>query len=492
MQRRTFLQWCTACVLASLIPHGRARGNANQGDGRFDTFRHSERGGDDIEPNGIDVLVIGAGIAGLACAAQLQQQGYRVQVLEARNRIGGRLWTSNIWPDVPVDLGASWIHGIDGNPISELADAAGAERVSTYYEKSGFYQRGGLSQADEAQLTRLRLQVKQAIANFQRRRAQGDAGNHTADPNAADLSVRAVVSQAFGPLTATQQQQLDFVLSAEYEQEYGADSELLSARWFDAADEFGGDDQLFVRGYQTIVEHIAKGLHIKQNCVVNQIRHTPDGVTVQSSQGEFSADAVIVTVPLGVLKAGAIQFQPALPAATRSAIAALQMGLLNKCYLRFEQPFWDVNQDWLEYQGERRGEFSEWLSLTRVTGKPVLLGFNAARSAHELEGLSDSALVERAVATLATMLARPIPRPVSYQITRWAQDPYSVGSYSYTPLGATPSQRDDLSAPVGRLLFAGEACSRDYFGTVHGAYLSGTAAATLLDDLFQADNDPSS
>lgn len=481
MQRRTFIQWCTACALASLVPNRvlSASSSAQPSAIKMDS---SAIEADDEEPSGLQVLVVGAGMAGLAAAAQLTQQGYQVQVLEARPRIGGRLWTSQQWPDLPVDMGASWIHGIEGNPITALADAAGATRLTTYYEKSGFYAKGEVTAAQEAELAVLRKQVKQTIAAFQRQ--QEDAEERGKD---RDLSVRQVIEQAFGPLPAAKQRQLDFALSAEYEQEYGADSELLSARWFDAAEEFGGDDQLFAKGYQTLLDFIAQGLSIKTSCTVHQVQQTADGVTLKTSQGEFAADAVIVTVPLGVLKAGAIAFEPPLPEACRDAIAALNMGLLNKCYLRFERPFWDPEQDWLEFQGETRGEFSEWLSLTRVTGKPVLLGFNAAQSAHALEALSDSAMVDRALASLSTMLARPVPKPTSYQITRWAKDPLAFGSYSYTPLGATPTHRDDLAAPIGALVFAGEACSREYFGTVHGAYLSGVAAASKVQSLLDDD-----
>lgn len=484
MQRRTFIQWCTACALASLVPSRVLSASSSAAPNAIKMNSGAAIEADDAEPSGLQVLVVGAGIAGLAAAAQLAQQGYQVQVLEARSRLGGRLWTSQQWPDLPVDMGASWIHGIEGNPITTLADAAGATRLTTYYEKSGFYAKGEITAAQEADIAALRKQVKQAIAAFQRQQEAAE-DDETATGKVADLSVRQVIELAFGPLPASKQRQLDFVLSAEYEQEYGADSELLSARWFDAAEEFDDDDQLFAKGYQTLVDFIAKGLSIKTNCLVQQVRQTADGVTLHTSQGEFSADAVIVTVPLGVLKAGSIAFDPPLPKACRDAIAALDMGLLNKCYLRFEQVFWDPKQDWLEFLGETRGEFSEWLSLTRVTGKPVLLGFNAARSAHQLEALSDSAMVERALANLSTMLARPVPKPTSYQITRWAKDPLAFGSYSYTPKGATPAHRDDLAAPIGALVFAGEACSRDYFGTVHGAYLSGVAAASKVQNILE-------
>jgi monoamine oxidase len=186
---------------------------------------------------------------------------------------------------------------------------------------------------------------------------------------------------------------------------------------------------------------------------------------------------VVVSVPLGVLKAGAIEFAPRLPAAKRRAIEALGMGVLNKCFLRFPRTFWPTDVDWIERVPERRGEWTEWLSFARATGQPVLLGFNAADYGRRIESASDAEIVAGALRALRGIYGE-IPEPLGHQITRWASDPFALGSYSFNALGSEPKMRDDLAASIdGRVHFAGEATSRKHFATTHGAYLTGLRAA---------------
>ena len=157
------------------------------------------------------------------------------------------------------------------------------------------------------------------------------------------------------------------------------------------------------------------------------------------------------------------------------------MGVLNKCYLRFPEVFWPEEYDWLEYIPEQHGQWVEWVSFARPTGKPILLGFNAADMGRAIEAWDDRTIVESAMATLKTIFGPKIPQPEAWQITRWQADPFACGSYSFNALGATPAMREQLAQSVAdRLFFAGEATSREYFGTVHGAYLSGIKAAEAV------------
>lgn len=130
---------------------------------------------------------------------------------------------------------------------------------------------------------------------------------------------------------------------------------------------------------------------------------------------------------------------------------------------------------------EAHGEWTEWVSFLPSTKLPVLLGFNAADQGRNLEKLTDQQIVQSAMATLRLIFGDEIPEPIDYQITRWASDPFSFGSYSFNAVGSTPQMRDDLAAPLQQqLYFAGEATHKDYFGTAHGAYLSGIRAAERL------------
>ncbi|MEZ4640019.1 MAG: FAD-dependent oxidoreductase [Caldilineaceae bacterium] len=414
------------------------------------------------------VIVIGAGMAGLAAARSLAGQNFDVVVLEARDRIGGRTWTSDHWPDAPLDLGASWIHGVEDNPITALADEIQARTFATSYDSSILYDSEGepIDARTEAQLERLSEEIADHIVTAQ------DADR--------DQSLRRTVERAlrWDNLSAAERAQVDYVLNSEYEQEYGGSADELSTYWLDDGDEFDGDDVIFYQGYQVIVDALAEGLTIEVDRPVQRIEWTGAQVTVHSDAERYVADHVVVTLPLGVLKSGNVVFDPPLPQEKQRAISALGMGVLNKCYLRFPAVFWDDEFDWLGYLSLEPGRWQEWVSLARPTGLPILLGFNAADYGRAIEARTDAEIVDDAMQTLRAIFGDDIPDPEDVQITRWAADPFALGSYSFNALGSSPDMRDALAAPVdNRIFFAGEATSRAYFGTVHGAYLSGVRAA---------------
>lgn len=419
------------------------------------------------------VLVIGAGMAGLATARSLHDRGFDVQVLEARDRLGGRIWTSTKWPDMPLDLGASWIHGTDGNPLTELADMADAERLVTSYESSLTYGTDGkeLSRDKENQLDRLRKRFYRAL--------------RTAQDSDKDESIRHFVNAWLTKTNADDESRklLSFILSSEIELEYSGSVERLSTHWYDSAKEFEGEDALFAKGFAVLVDFLAKDLAIRKNQIVSRIDWRGDKVVVTSNQDEHVADKVVVTLPLGVLKAGKIEFTPRLPKPTADAIASLEMGVLNKCYLRFSKVFWPKDIDWLEYIPINHGVWTEWVSFARVAGQPILLGLNAGARARDIEAWSDKQIVDDAMHTLRIMFGKDIPEPIDFQITRWHSDQFAYGSYSFNSVGSHPKMRSQLATPISRkLFFAGEATSENYFGTVHGAYMSGLRAAKEIMD----------
>lgn len=414
------------------------------------------------------IVVVGAGIAGLAAARTLQNQGHEVVILEARNRIGGRIWTSTRWPEIPLDLGATWIHGVNGNPITQLAQQIQAKQVITSYNKSITYNTNGkvFSAQDEQQLNALKTKVYAAITQAQ------NADTDTSIQQAIQTLLNGV------PASSATYRLIHFIVNSELEQEYSGSIANLSAQWYDDDQEFGGNDALFVQGFSTITQFLAQGLRIELNQNVTEIRWNQAPIQVITQNKSFVADRVVVTLPLGVLQANRVKFTPALPADKQNAIAKLKMGVLNKCYLRFPSAFWPSNVDWLEYISAQHGEWTEWVSFKRVANQPILLGFNAAEQGKAIEAWSDQQIVTSAMQTLRTIFGATIPQPIDYQITRWASDPYALGSYSFNALGATPKMRDILAASVNKqIFFAGEATHRGYFGTTHGAYLSGVRAA---------------
>lgn len=270
-------------------------------------------------------------------------------------------------------------------------------------------------------------------------------------------------------------------MNSAIEHEYAGSLGELSTWWWDDDGGFDGGDVLFPDGFGAIPEFLARGLDLRTGQVVERIEHGPEGVRVLAGSQTMAADHVVVSVPLGVLKAGAIEFSPGLPQAKRKAIDGLAMGVLNKCFLRFPRAFWPTEVDWIERVPERHGEWTEWVSFVRPSGQPVLLGFNAADYGRRIEALGDREIVAGAMQVLRGLYGPDIPDPVAHQITRWARDPHALGSYSFNPVGSDPKLRDALAASVGgRLHFAGEACERKHFATTHGAYLSGLRAARTI------------
>ena len=457
MQRRFLLQLLSSLYLSILNePNGTIACPLNRNAEKFKAEK---------------IIVIGAGLAGLVAARELSKAGHNVVVLEARDRIGGRLWTSTKWPELPVDLGASWIHGVEGNPLMELAQQAQAKTLTTSYEKSILYNTNGkeLTEDEERLIDGVRVQFHYVIKMAQKRDQ--------------DQSIRQVAQQLASRLKDEPQavRFLNFLVSSEIEQEYAGSADRLSTHWYDSAEAFDGDDVLFAEGYRVIVEWLAKNLTIKTGELVREIDWQGKPVRIVTSQAEYTADKVLVTLPLGVLKAGQVNFKPQLPNSTMKAVSALEMGVLNKCYLKFTESFWPADVDWLEYIPEKLGEWTEWVSLKRTTGQPILLGFNAGARGRDIESWTDQQIVASAMKTLRTIFGKQIPEPLDYQITRWASDPLAGGSYSFNPVGTTPDLREQLAEPINdTLFFAGEATERDYFGTAHGAYLSGVRAASEM------------
>ncbi|MDP2776581.1 MAG: FAD-dependent oxidoreductase, partial [Anaerolineales bacterium] len=415
-----------------------------------------------------EVLILGAGISGLAAARTLVDKGIRVIIIEARNRIGGRMWTDTSL-GVPLDLGATWIHGVKGNPITELAKKFGVQTVASDYDNGLVFDFDGreMSDSEYTEIEDLFESIYEEVAQMQE-----DTDNDRSLQQAFDE----VISSR--DLSAEELRRLNFYIQGVTSLEYGADPDDLSLWEWDQDEEFGGNDVVFPKGYNQITDGLANGLDIRLGAKVVAISYGADGVEVNTSSGMFLADKVIVTFPLGVLKQAEVKFEPPLPELKQSAIDRLDMGVLDKVYLKFPGVFWDEEIEGISYMGERVGEWCDWLNFVPYINEPVLMAFHGGAKGYELEELSDDEIVAGAMKTLRVIYGDEIPEPDGFIITRWGKDPLAFGSYSHIPPFASGDDYDALFEPVDEVLyFAGEATSREYPATVHGAYLSGVAVA---------------
>ncbi len=418
-----------------------------------------------------DVIVIGAGVAGLAAAAKVQSTGKTVIVLEAQSAIGGRILTDRSL-SIPLDLGASWIHGVKKNPIAALATSLKLNTVPTDYNSIQRYDFDGRAITDaEDRLVDSNYDALMSGVSRIQRTAKSD--------QVLGSSIARIISAKQYP--SFEQRAIQYSVSTEIEHDYAADVNGLSLKYWDQDSDFSGNDVLLPQGYDQIINYLSRNLDIRLSTVVKQIDYRTSVVSIQTSSGSFSAPKVIVTIPLGVLKTNAVTFAPALPLTHNAAINRLGMGVLNKLYLLFPKAFWGSSEQLIGYVGQQKGYWAEWYNCQYSIGRPVLLGFNAASYARTLEAYTDAKTVDEAMSVLKTIYGNSIPNPLGYKLTRWGKNPWSLGSYSYMATGASGADCDALTLPVnGRLFFAGEHTNRKYVGTVHGAYLSGISASAKV------------
>ena len=423
-------------------------------------------------PCSTDCVIVGAGVSGLAAADYLRKKGWRVTVLEARERVGGRVWSRTDWlGKTPVDLGASWIHGISENPIAELAQKAGFHLMPFDYDNSVVFNSGG-SVISKEEMLKIRGDFKKNLKS----------ADSWAEKQSADLPLRDSFRAAERALSWSPEEiaHLDFRAHTEIEHEFAASLEQLSAFWWDEGEKLIGVDAFIKGGLNTIFEPLTRGQDIRFGQTVNRVVHDSTGVHVTTEQGlELTAQKLILTVPLGILKSGLIVFEPALPEDKKTAIRRIGFGNYQKTALLYEEVFWNKDLHLFDWTGGSKGkDWAEWVNLFPFTGEPALVAFNTADAAYAIESISDDEVAKAATEALSSAMGRKVPPPKDILVSRWGHDPHSLGAYSFMGVSAIPRDRVTLGKQLGgTLFFAGEAVSKDYPATMRGAYESGLAAA---------------
>lgn len=404
----------------------------------------------------VDVIVIGAGAAGLAAAHELKAAGRKPIVLEARGRIGGRAFTdASLGPS--YDAGAMFIHWAERNPWVQIARELGIETQNEPWGGSFQVFSGGKPMADSDRQKR-----RGAFGQIDRRL-------ETVDLTRRDLSVKDLLGD-LGP-------DMSQIASSGLLLSIGEESDRISARDYQRL--WAGDDLVVPSGYGNLVARHGAGLDIRLNQPVSEIRWDGPDVAVTTPAGTLRANAVIVTVPVGVLKAGTIRFTPALPARTRNALDGIGMGALTKIALKVE--------------GERFGitpgtSFLEAGSPSRLMnfdlfpdGQDLVIAYCGGNHARELSLAGPEAARAHVTELLAQMIGADIRKAVTgISFPAWWTDPFSRGSYSVC-LPGREAAREQLAEPIGgRIFIAGEATAGGGAMTVGGATLAGRAAAAAV------------
>ncbi|WP_144877344.1 FAD-dependent oxidoreductase [Microbacterium sp. 1.5R] len=424
-----------------------------------------------------DTIVIGAGMSGVTAARMLVDAGRSVLVLEGRDRVGGRMNTDRS-AGFPVDLGASWVHGIDDSALWDLVQALD---IPTLEYTVGSFQVGGRpieNFADDGTPMDAEASARwiHDVELADRLLTEEIAASATGDTY-LDVTERALDRSGFSP------QRIDEVrefFRHRVEEQCGAWIGDLDAHGLDE-DAIDGDEVIFPRGYDELPRRIAAGLDVRLDTTVTRVSRTADTAVVATADGEeYEARTVIVTVPLGVLKAGTIAFAPPLPDEIAGPIDRLGMGVFNKIFLQFPAKFWGDDSYVLRALGEVGEHWHSWYDVSAVSGIPTLLTFAAGPFGRRMQDLPDDEIVADALGALRRLYPQAAD-PTARWITRWGQDPFSVGSYSHLAVGSSHRDHDELAGPVGDVLhFAGEATWGDEPATVGAAFYSGRRAAERI------------
>lgn len=430
--------------------------------------------GREAAPGRGHTLVVGAGMAGLAAADRLAEGGERVTVIEGRDRTGGRIHSVRDWEGCVLDTGASWMHGEESNPLSSLVRRSGVRTAvfnrstETAYDPKGRRLLFDRHRRNMEDVNLLQEHMYWTTVGAGRRESMAEG-----------------IDQALldANLFRGRARDAKEIAHRIIESDHGAGPEEVAFSAMGAMNEFSGDDMVFPDGMDQLTDHLARGLDVRLQHAVTSVSHDSDGVRVrmEGPEGEetLTADRVLLTLPLGVLKAGQVEFDPGLPWEKSGAIERLGNGRLEKLFLRFEQVFWG-DAEVLVHLGTESGTWFHWYAAQRVLGAPVLICRNGGRAARHLEGMEEGEAVEHAMASIRKMF-RKAPDPVDHLMTDWMADPFARGSFSYPAVGSSDADRRVLAEPVGeRVFFAGEATEIEHSATVHGAMLSGLREAGYI------------
>lgn len=421
------------------------------------------------DPAAPEVLVIGAGAAGIAAARRLGALGRRVLVLEAGARVGGRALTDHSL-GAPLDLGASWLHEAEHNPLTPLAQALGFTLHDAGVQAGGRRRRDLLLTATGTQATPEERLAWEAAAD-----AFDAAAERAVAAGSPDRPLSEVVPRG-GPWDATAAHWLAAMINA-------AEAERTSLHDY-VATGLGGWNPQAKEGLGTLLERLAAGLPIRLGAPVRRLAWGAAGVAAEGPGGALRAQAAIVTVSTGVLAAGGLGFDPPLPAPLRAAIAALPLGLLSKVAFRASPEAGRLGlRDFARLGRQVAGSGDSPMSwMLWPFGRDHAVGFLGGERAWAMAREGPAAAEAAARAELARYfggeaVARAFPDPAV--VTRWGEDPLFLGAYSHAVPGGAGARAllRDAAPGEGRLRFAGEACHARYAATLGGAWASGEHAA---------------
>jgi monoamine oxidase len=403
-----------------------------------------------VPPSDVDVVIVGAGAAGIAAARRLGEAEVGCLVVEARPRLGGRAWTVVDESGFALDLGCGWLHSADRNPWVQVAEEQGALIDKSPPPWSRPSPEIGFPHAEQDEFHHA---MESFFARLSRA-SERDSDISTAmflDPN----------SRWNGLINALG----SYITGAEWDR--------VSAKDFDRYQETGVNWRV-VKGYGALIAACGADVPVMLDCAVREIDHRGKRLRIETAKGAMAADQVIVTIPTALLAAERLAFTPALPEKTQAA-QGLPLGFADKLFMALDDAE-EFGKDVRLFGHTDRAATGAY--HFRPFGRPMIEVYFGGSFAAELERDGDGAFFDFAVSELTNLLGSGFARRLKpIDIHRWGLDEFSLGSYSFALPGFADC-RLKLAEPVdNRLFFAGEACSVGDFSTAHGGWRTGVRAA---------------
>jgi monoamine oxidase len=428
----------------------------------------------DPTPPGSNVIVIGAGAAGIGAVEKLTAAGYQVEWIEARDRAGGRTFTKQLGA-VPMDMGASWMHDGEANYLRSRAEAGPLKVSPTDFNRGVIQHDGELVPIDAAALMQ---DIEQAIiGSYLSHNVRSMLGFPTTQP-AIDTYLAEVVNKhgaqgEFGKnlLTATMGQSLDEVSLIEFISGGGPDGD-------NGYDPLPTNDAMIEGGPYRLVTSFINETQPTFGEKVNRITRTGSGVRVHTDKRVIEGDAAIVTIPLAILKNNAIKFEPQMSHKQTAALGRLGTARELKACLEYPENAWDSQHHMIGQCDSPYFDF--FVNLPAITGAPGIMALSAGHKMEAAEAETPANLAEALHQDVRTVFGEAIPEPLAHQVSNFSQDPLSMGCWTYSSLDALGNESHILQQPIGgRILLAGEGLS-DRGGTFDGAWNDGQRAAQAI------------
>lgn len=408
-----------------------------------------------------DVLIIGAGAAGIAAGRRLQDAGKEVLLVEARHRVGGRIHTDHDFADYPIELGAEYIHG-DQAVIHDLLKPAGLSSIPVVRFKNIRWSENASKALPMAQHS---LSLKEKMDRVMDDFYALETANLPTDLSLAEY-MRQCGWDEWGLRCIDVLVGQPFCINIESVSCYDLAREM-------QADHAGDDESRIGEGYGALMDWYSRGLAIQLGTPVNSIQWGSDGVTVNQT---LRAKTCIITIPVNLLQQGAINFDPVLPASKQHAIQQFRMEPATKLLYRFREQLWDDELTLMAHTGA----IARWWTpgYHRSSNTPILCGFLTADRAKNIDAMEETVALQTGLCDISKLLGIPIEKlsaacETSKRVS-WAKDVYTQGGYAYLPPGAAESRLVLARSESKVLFFAGEATA--YYTnpqTVHGAIESG-------------------